>query len=384
VMIREKMTPYSKYAAVLMTPDNGVVFQYRGVEDGPSTSITKPGVSAPQWVYLVRTATAFQAYHGSSITGPWYDVNAPGSAPESVTMSFVDPNLYIGTVVTSHNAAELCTADFNDMTITPNPDPEGQPGLPWYRGNIGTNDAEQLYVALEDTLDNVAVVYYDDPNAVTLTSWQEWNIDLADFTGVNLDGVKKVYIGLGDRDNPVEAGGSGTIYVDDIRACPPRCIPEYVKPLYDIAQPYDCVVDERDLALVGVDWLLRDELITTVPPSDGNLIAHYTFDTDYTDSVGGFDLDPNGTVQIVTDPVRGGVLNLDGTGYLQSDYNAVDLGIDGNTPRSFACWAYTRQFTETGLYDLGQQENGQDWSLRTQGSTVNNWRAQHWGYPTYD
>jgi len=22
--------------------------------------------------------------------------------------------------------------------------------------------------------------------------------------------------------------------------------------------------------------------------------------------------------------------------------------------------------------------------LRTQGSTVNNWRAQHWGYPTYD
>jgi hypothetical protein len=200
---------------------------------------------------------------------------------------------------------------------------------------------------------------------------------------VNLDGVKKVYIGLGDRDDPC-LGGSGAIYVDDIRACPPRCIPSLVKPLYDIAQPYDCIVDERDLALVGVDWLLRDEVIDTVAPIESNLIARYTFDADYTDSVGGFNLDPNGSVQIVTDPVRGGVLNLDGTGYLQSDHNAVDLGIDGNTPRTFSCWAYTRQFTEAGLYEIGQQVNGQDWSLRTLASTADLWRAQHWGYPTYD
>jgi len=168
-------------------------------------------------------------------------------------MSFEDPNLYIGTVVTSHNAAELCTADFNNMTITPNPDDPVK--LAWERGNVGTNDAEQLYVALEDTLDKVAVVYHDDPNAVTLTSWQEWNVDLADFTGVDLDGIKKVYIGLGDRDNPVEAGGKGTIYVDDIRACPPRCIASLAKPLYDIAQPYDCIVDERDIMVMAGDWL---------------------------------------------------------------------------------------------------------------------------------
>jgi len=168
-------------------------------------------------------------------------------------MSFEDPNLYIGTVVTSHNAAELCTADFNDMTITP--DPEVPVKLAWERGNVGTNDAERLYVVLEDTSSNVSVVEHDDVNAVTLTSWQEWNVDLADFTGVDMNGIKKVYIGLGDRDNPVEAGGSGTIYIDDIRACPPRCIPSLAKPLYDIAQPYDCIVDEKDLMLMAGDWL---------------------------------------------------------------------------------------------------------------------------------
>jgi hypothetical protein len=200
---------------------------------------------------------------------------------------------------------------------------------------------------------------------------------------VNLNAVKKVRIGLGDRDLQ-PAGGSGALYIDDVRACPPRCVASLIKPLYDIAQPYDCIVDEKDLRLLAADWLLRDELIITQAPSDSNLIARYTFDTDYTDSVGGFNLDPNGPVQIVTDAVRGNVLNLTGDGYLQSDYNAVDLGIDGNTPRTFACWAYTRQFTETGLYEVGQHSNAQDWSLRTLASTADNWRAQHWGYPTYD
>jgi hypothetical protein len=378
VMIREKWAPYSKYAAVFVTPGNGVTFQWRDVEDGPTSEITKPGVSAPEYVRLVRNIDGtFEAKH--SETGfTWEDVNAPGSAPSfpSVPMgSISDPNLYAGSAVTSSNANQLCATDFNTVLISPLP-----PN--WIFGNIGTNAPEQLYVALSDGV-NTSVVEHNDVNAATLTTWQEWNIDLSDFTTVNLDAIKKVYLGFGDRDAPVQ-GGSGAIYVDDIRACPPRCIPTLAKPLYDLAQPYDCIVSEPDLALVGADWLLRDEVITTVAPSDSNLIARYTFDADYTDSVGGFNLDPNGTVQIVTDAVRGDVLDLDGSGYLQSDHNAVEFGIDGNTPRTFSCWAYTRQFVEGGLYEIGQHVNAQDWSLRTYGSLDDTWRAQHWGYPTYD
>ncbi|HUS73505.1 MAG TPA: LamG domain-containing protein, partial [Sedimentisphaerales bacterium] len=293
-----------------------------------------------------------------------------------------------GIVVTSHNADLICSADFDELGFKP-PESSGE-FLPWgFIGNIGLNAAEQLYVALEDGTGTVSVVTNPDPNAVTATDWQEWNIELTEFANLDFNDVRKVYIGLGDRGTPTE-GGSGIVYIDDLRACPPRCVPSLAKPYADIAGPdgvgdgyYDCVVGEEDMAVLIGDWLLRDELITTQAPSDTNLIARYTFDTDYTDSVGGFNLDPNGTVQIVSDAVRGNVLDLSGAGYLQSDHNAVDLGIDGNTPRTFSCWAYTRQFTETGLYEVGQHVDGQDWSLRTTGNT-NEWRAQHWGYPTYD
>jgi hypothetical protein len=47
-------------------------------------------------------------------------------------------------------------------------------------------------------------------------------IDLAEFSnqGVNLTGIKKVMIGVGNRSNPI-AGGSGQLFFDDIRVCGP-------------------------------------------------------------------------------------------------------------------------------------------------------------------
>jgi hypothetical protein len=211
VMIREKWTPYSKFAAVFITPGQGITFQYRDVEDGPTTTITKPGVSAPQYVRLVRNINgSFEAKHSDNPFF-WQDVNAPGSAPVFPTIamgSIDDPNLYVGSAVTSHNGNQICSADFSDLLISPLP-----PN--WIFGNIGTNDPERLYVALEDTVGNVSVVEHNDASAATLTSWQEWNIPLTAFTGADFNSIKKVYIGLGDRDNPV-VGGSGTVYIDEI------------------------------------------------------------------------------------------------------------------------------------------------------------------------
>jgi hypothetical protein len=335
VMIRENLTPYSKYAAVFMTPGNGVVFQFRYGEDGPTTNITKPGVSLPQYVRLIRNIDgSFEAKHSDN-PFVWQDVNAPGTAPvfPPISMGTIDdPNLYLGSAVTSHNANQICSADFTDLLISPLP-----PN--WIFGDIGTNAPEQLYVALEDTVGNIGVVEHDDPNAVTLTDWQEWNIPLTDFTGVDMNSVKKVYIGLGDREAPVQ-GGSGAIYVDDIRACPPRCIAGYSKPLGDIAQPYDCIVDEKDLEVLAGNWLMFDELIMTSAPSDVNLAARYPFEGDYLDygvhtnhlldpcsSYPGFD----------TGVVGSFALSLDGVDdYLVADSN---VGISGTVPRTIACWA---------------------------------------------
>jgi hypothetical protein len=87
----------------------------------------------------------------------------------------------------------------------------------WFRG-ISDNAAETLYVALN----GIAVVTHDNPEAAQTGRWTEWTIDLQAFAdqGVNLANVNTIALGLGNRNNPL-AGGSGTMYFDDIRLYPP-------------------------------------------------------------------------------------------------------------------------------------------------------------------
>jgi hypothetical protein len=79
----------------------------------------------------------------------------------------------------------------------------------WFRGTAG-NAAETLYVALNGS----ARVDNDNPDAATITSWTEWNIDLTRFAdqGVNLANVNSITLGLSSV-----TGGTGMMYFDDIR-----------------------------------------------------------------------------------------------------------------------------------------------------------------------
>ena len=87
----------------------------------------------------------------------------------------------------------------------------------WFRG-LSDNAAETLYVVLNGN----AVVSHDNPDAAQIYNWTEWTIDLQAFAdqGVDLANVNTIGLGLGDRNNP-QAGGSGTMYFDDIRLYPP-------------------------------------------------------------------------------------------------------------------------------------------------------------------
>jgi hypothetical protein len=87
----------------------------------------------------------------------------------------------------------------------------------WFRG-IPDNAAETLYVALNGS----AVVNHDNPDAAQINKWTQWTIDLQAFAdqGVNLANVNTIALGFGNRNNPL-AGGSGTMYFDDIRLYPP-------------------------------------------------------------------------------------------------------------------------------------------------------------------
>jgi len=84
----------------------------------------------------------------------------------------------------------------------------------------GGNAPGPVYVAVEDASKKVAVVAYPDTAIAGTAKWTEWKIPLSSFTGVNLAKVKKLYLGVGDRANPA-AGGSGRIYIDDIRLLMP-------------------------------------------------------------------------------------------------------------------------------------------------------------------
>jgi len=68
------------------------------------------------------------------------------------------------------------------------------------------------------------VVVYDVPAAAQIDTWTEWVIPLQAFAdkGIVLTDVDRITIGLGNRDNMTIPGGSGKIFIDDIRLYRPK------------------------------------------------------------------------------------------------------------------------------------------------------------------
>lgn len=112
VMIRESITPGSRFAAVFMTPNNGVTFQWRASTDGSATAVTVGGVTAPRYVRIVRgTSNLFSAYYSSNGSS-WTQIGANQTINMASTAT-------IGLTVTSHNDGVLSTATFDTVTATP-------------------------------------------------------------------------------------------------------------------------------------------------------------------------------------------------------------------------------------------------------------------------
>ncbi|MCP4453253.1 MAG: hypothetical protein GY809_17470 [Planctomycetes bacterium] len=84
----------------------------------------------------------------------------------------------------------------------------------WLRGNPD-NAAEPLHIVLQDGAGNEAVMTHPHSAAMKTDSWQAWSILLTDFTGVNPAAIQKMSIVIGDQADS-QAGGSGTVYIDDI------------------------------------------------------------------------------------------------------------------------------------------------------------------------
>jgi len=130
--------------------------------------------------------------HGGSQSMPLFYENTNGVTNSEVTLTLDSPR------------------DWTDEGV-------GQLSL-WFRGR-SANAAEPLYVAITNEGGAPAVVAYDNVNAARTDTWTQWKIPLQNFAdqGIDLANVDKVAIGLGSKSGVAGPGGSGTIYVDDIR-----------------------------------------------------------------------------------------------------------------------------------------------------------------------
>ncbi len=210
VMIRETLDPDSRHIFVFFRGE--IRFNSRIDVGGTSPGEGGTGVTytAPYWLKLVRyPGGSFRAYQ-----------SADGSNWELLGTTqpiLMADDIYIGLALTSHDAALTCEAKFSNVQTT------GTVTGQWQSQDIGilSNTPESMYVAVANSTGTPAVVYHDDPVATQIDTWTEWNIPLTDFTGVNLRAIKKLSIGVGDKNNP-QAGGSGVMYFDDIRLYPLR------------------------------------------------------------------------------------------------------------------------------------------------------------------
>jgi hypothetical protein len=168
-----------------------------------------------------------------------------------------------------------------------------------FRGNAA-NAAAPLYVKINDT----KVVYGSGAAVTALPVWKQWNIDLA-AAGANLKSVKSLTIGVGNG----TSGGSGTIFVDDIR-------------LYSVAP----------------------EVATPADPGSGGIVANYTMDGNLQDSSGRNNHGKAGTEISYTDalPGHGQALALNGTnGYVELPIGSVINSLSNMTISMYANFAGT-------------------------------------------
>ena len=255
IMIRQSLDPNSKNGFMCITPEMGAAFQFRADDGDFSTTYDyevagyefMADINAPYWLKI-------EMYTDTGDMWAYYSANGTSWTP-LITDSPILPNLpiYVGLAVTAHNSAAICTTAFSNVSIT-------APGMTissWNHQDVGikSNVAAPLYVTLQDDAtvgSDTATITHSDPNMVLQKTWQAWDIALNDFKVVNpnlnLEKIKKITLGVGHR--TTDPCGTGTLYFDDIRLYPPRCLPNTAPDFTG-----DCFVDIYDLDIFANNWL---------------------------------------------------------------------------------------------------------------------------------
>ncbi len=203
------------------------IYYWRVDETGAGGAVK----TGPVWTFITcLSIDDFESYtddEGSRIYETWVDgwTNGTGSTVGYAQAPFAERT-------TVHGGKQAMPMDYNKVKspLYSEAEREFSPTQDWTVSNADTlvlyvrgraaNAPAQAYVALEDASKKVGVATYPDTTLTGVAQWTEWKIPLSSFAGVNLAKVKKMYIGVGDRNSPA-AGGAGRIYIDDIRVTRP-------------------------------------------------------------------------------------------------------------------------------------------------------------------
>lgn len=295
-----------------------------------------------------------------------YDFDSDGTVLNPCTGNYViTSNLYS---ILEAQTAGLPSGIGSDWTVS------GAKALSLnFYGRVGNPVSEPFWVQLRGSSGYGNKVFYgtfadESLEDVNEASWHVWDIDLADF-GVNLNNVVSIVIGIGNEGSGTP-GGSGTIYIDDMRLYASRFMPERLTPR-PADYVFDGIVDYLDLMIMMEDWLMTDY-------SDVPLVAWYKLDGNANDSSGnGFD----GT--LTNEPTfavgaggTGMAIDCNESEYMDTGFNAVDLGIAGRSAKTITSWVSVRSFNSAGVYEMGSDNDGEEFVLRVRSST-GQWRARY-------
>jgi len=314
------------------TLDYGQVYEWRVDEIGPGVTVTGhvwrfrteyvvvDGFEdyndySDRIFYTWRDGYGFSGYCGN-YTGAMIGHPSPPFAEQGIvhggqqSMPYFYNNTRSGTnycnqpITFAYSEATAHTAGPNSLNFGTDWTIEGVKSLSlWFYGDADNvvTATDRMYVVLEDGPGTEAVVQYDgDVNDIKDEKWQEWNIDLADFTGVHKDDVQAISIGFGVRGSTAPTTGKGVVFFDDITLRRPRCLPEFKNPTASFDN--DCMVDFDDLRILVDDWLFG-------PGGNGLWYEYYE---------GNWDALPDFDAMV---PVRQGpVNNFDISLRLQGDY----------------------------------------------------------------
>ncbi len=196
VMLRDGTAASAMFADMLLTPGNGVAFEWRSATGGSAGNVNVTGLSEPVWLKLARVGNNFSGYYSTNGSA-WVQVGSAQNIPMATTVEG-------GLAITSHTNTVLTMATFDSVSLA---------GQQYWDGNGAVAGAGTAPAGTWST--NVSLWSADAAGAQLATNWADGNDAVfsagADATGaytVTVSGTPKVHDLTIEEGTPTITGGA--------------------------------------------------------------------------------------------------------------------------------------------------------------------------------